>query len=370
MRKILLTLLGALALASLIALPFLCTHSSMLPDAATKYYEQKAVDQAQNATGAEAELMALLLGMAPAPAPAAEEEFSLSFSYYGLWLALGAVLSLALLFGRRSRMESALRPAVAAAALLSLPMGLLGGRLIYCLCNLPFYVSDISAPEAMLYIWEGGLSLAGALLLIALVIFLCAKLWKVSAGKMLDHFTPSLLLFAALAFFASALEKIGFGPEFESALPLLSISVQDSLRLNTAFFTGLFLLALCVLSLFMQKKPAPGPLFARFALFFGAGMILLESLRRDGHMLWGFVHAEMAFDLLIALASLLFLCKSKKKKALAFLATLLFAGAVIGLEFALDRSSIGDIWLYLVYFVSVSAYIWLGCSCAKQAKGI
>ena len=344
----------------------------MLPEAATKYYEEKAMAQAQNATGAEAELMALLLGMAPAPAPEAEEEFSLAFSYYGLWLMLGAFFSLALLFVKRFRPEASLRRASVFAGLLSLPFGLLGGRLLYCLCNLPFYLSDIGAPEAMLYIWEGGLSLTGTLLFIVLAVCLCARIGKISARKMLDLFTPSLLLFSALAFFSSSLREIGFGPELEASLPLLCISFQDSLRLNTAFITGLFLLALCAMALGMKKKStaAPGRLFARFSFFFGSAMILLESLRRDGHMLWGFVHAEMAFDLLIALSALLFLCKGKKKKALAFLATLLFAGAVIGLEFALDRSAIGDIWLYLVYFVSVSAYIGLGCSCAKQAKGI
>lgn len=58
-------LLAALmAFAAAYAVLFLCTHGSMLPEKRTEYYEQKAKAEADSATGAEAELMALPAGLA------------------------------------------------------------------------------------------------------------------------------------------------------------------------------------------------------------------------------------------------------------------------------------------------------------------
>ena len=74
--------------------------------------------------------------------------------------------------------------------------------------------------------------------------------------------------------------------------------------------------------------------------------------------------------LLIALAALLFLCKGIRRIPLALIATLVLAGLVVLVEFALDRSSLGDIWLYMVYFALIFAYLCLGCSCAKRSAGI
>ena len=83
-------------------------------------------------------------------------------------------------------------------------------------------------------------------------------------------------------------------------------------------------------------------------------------------MVWGFVHAEMIFDLVFALAALLYLAKTKKRILLALLVTAMLAGAVVGLEFALDRSNIGDGLLYAAYAVVLGGYITFGCVCAKK----
>lgn len=53
-----------MAFAAAYAVLFLCTHGSMLPEMRTEYYEQKAKAEADSATGAEAELMALPAGLA------------------------------------------------------------------------------------------------------------------------------------------------------------------------------------------------------------------------------------------------------------------------------------------------------------------
>lgn len=374
MKKILFLLLCLVSLACLIAMPFLFTHSEMLPEKVTEYYELKAQDQAQTATGADAQLMALLLG-GGVPAPVVEEapvetEEGLSFSVYGLYLLIGAVLGVGLL-AAQAKFHPALRPALLWTAGLSLPLGMLGARLVYCLSAIVFFLKDIGNPAAMLKIWEGGLALTGALFSVALAGVIGAKIGKAPIGKMLDLLAGPMLIFSFFTVFALKEIGMGFGPEMDAAIPLLTLQADDISRLNTPLLFMLFVVSLLILHARLLKKGRPqGHAFALTAFLYGSGMILMESLRRDGHMLLGFVHVEMMLDMAIALPALLYLARKAKRIIPALGASVLLSGAVIGLEFALDRASIGDLWLYLVYIAAICAYLWLGCSCAKKAAAV
>ena len=145
------------------------------------------------------------------------------------------------------------------------------------------------------------------------------------------------------------------------------------LQILKVFSCSMLILLLIMLAVhwFLRgKTPAAGIRFALYAFLYGSVMILMESLREDGHMVWGFVHAEMVFDLAFALPALLCLAKTKKRILLSLLATAVLAGAVVGLEFALDRSSIGDGLLYAAYIAVLGGYIFLGCTCAKKRLAV
>ena len=131
--------------------------------------------------------------------------------------------------------------------------------------------------------------------------------------------------------------------------------------MDTARVTGF---ALLILALVPRKG------FPRSAFLFGSLMILLESLRRDGHMMWGFVHAEQVLALAVALPALLFFTVKIKKAWLSLGATALMAGAVTALEFALDRSPISDWLLYGVFALVMAGYIALGLYWARKADKI
>lgn len=122
--------------------------------------------------------------------------------------------------------------------------------------------------------------------------------------------------------------------------------------------------------LFARGKLNLGLQFALYTFLYGTVMILLESLRKDGHMVWGFVHAEMVFDLVFALLGLVYLARTKKRILLSLLFTAIMAGAVVALEFALDRSSIGDGLLYAAYVAVLGAYLAWGCTCAKRRNAV
>lgn len=374
MKKYGLCLLAALmAVMATFAVLFLCTHSSMLPEKRTEYYEQKAKAEADSATGAEAELMALLLGAAPA-APAEEEKNVASFSFqtsdFSRVLAVFTlVFSLIYVFFYGRKPEE--NKGALWAYILAVPLGLIGARLLYCLTDVVFYLKDIEAPAAMLKMWEGGLSLTGALSCIALAGVMGAKIANEKPLHVLNQMAPFLLLFAISVPAANTYIGAGWGPEV--SLPLFFVNVNHQKRLDTAGLTVLILIALWFVLeyLFRKKKLPQNRRFFYTALLFGCVMVPLESLRRDGHMVWGFVHAEMLYAMMIALPAGLVLAKKNRRIPL-LIATALLAGAVIGLEFMLDRSAINDWLLYGVYLLCMAGYIfvglkWANTSC-EQAK--
>lgn len=364
MNKVLMILLALLTVVCLAASPILLTHSNMLPEKATAYYELKAYNESMSAEGPEAELMRMLLGTAPAPAV---EPFSPAFSWYGMILAIGSAAALVFLF-LCARIRRDLQPALTWTGLLAVPFGLIGARLVYCLCSLPFYVKDIAAPEAMLKVWEGGLSLSGALIFVGLAGLLGAKLGKASAGEVLHAMTPSLCFLIGAAAIASRTVTMGYGPEMAEGI--LTISINGTPRLDTAWLVIVLVYAVLLAGSLLMKKTSltAASRFALYVFLYGTVMILLESLRKDGHMVWGFVHAEMVFDLCFALPALLYLARTRARILLSLLFTALLAGAVVALEFALDRAAIGDGLLYAVYVAVLAAYLFWGYVCAKRAK--
>ena len=365
MRKGTSLILAFVLLLSLGALPFLCGHCSIFPERVTEYYEQKAIQDALNGQGAEAELMRLLLG--GTASPQAAEPSGPAFFWYGLALAFSAALGILclLLFAPK---EIGLQPALLWASALGVPLGLIGARLIYCAASGGFYLLDIQNPGAMLRVWEGGLSLTGALGFAVLAGVLAARVCSRPIAQVLDALTPGLLVFAAGARLSEMLIGAGFGPEISVSLPVLTQTVRGVSRLNTALLMALTALAVAPLS--CAKSARPGRRFLLAAFLYGGTLLLLESLRRDGHLLWGFVHAEQLFALAIALPSLLALVRPLRRFPIALGATAVLALAIIALEFALDRSAIGDLWLYLIYTGLVGLYLAWGYACAKRAVAL
>ncbi len=364
MKKSLLILAALLSVALIAAMPFLCTHSDILPEVSTAYYDHKAKEDALTATGPEAELMRMLTGLTtdtklePVRTP-------LKFSWFGMMLGVGIVTMTALLFWLYRKLPK-LHAALLWAAALAVPFGLIGARLVYCLVNINYYLNAISAPEAMLKIWEGGLSLSGALAGVVLAGVIGAKLTRTPVGVTLYAYLPALYALTVIAAVACTVAKTGYGPELPESF--FTVTISGVPRLDTTWLRIVIPSAVMLIIAPHVKKStlSAGHRFAVYAFLYGSVMILLESLRRDGHMVWGFVHAEMVFDLLFMLPALLYLARTKKRILLSLLATAVLAGAVVALEFALDRSNLGDGLLYAVYAALLGGYVFMGCRFALR----
>ncbi len=75
--------------------------------------------------------------------------------------------------------------------LLGVPLGLISTRLAYVLLNLPYYLSN---PIKILYIWEGGLTLHGGIIVAVLILYFYTRAKKISPWRVGDAFAPALFI--------------------------------------------------------------------------------------------------------------------------------------------------------------------------------
>ena len=108
-------------------------------------------------------------------------------------------------------------------------------------------------------------------------------------------------------------------------------------------------------------------------LLFGAVSIITESLRYDFFLSISFVGLQqVAAALMLALGVILAIRRSNRPKsglAIAAIASLpLMVGIIIGLEFALDRTTWNKILIYLLMMITVGIPAGLGMKLLSAEK--
>ena len=281
---------------------------------------------------------------------------------YGLMLAVGALLAMLMVY----------RAAPGRAALRLIAFGsvtaLIGARLLFCLVNLNIYMPEMGGFPAMLRLWDGGLSFFGALWGLLLAV------WRFRRSKDIQRICGALALAlpVMLFFFRLAEEwsNAGTGMSVEWG-GLLTVAGRFGAKLNVRRIEMLCALAaLGVAALDRIGRQAQGAdRLAITCFMIGAMQILLESLRADRHMIWGFVKAEQIAGLLTAVGAAVYLLrKHRKAQAMAVFAGALVALAVFGLEKALDRLSVSAWLLYAVFALLILGYGWVSAKMVRQAR--
>ena len=218
---------------------------------------------------------------------------------YGVWIALAALLLFVLLKGCVS--GAGLPKGTAEVyAVLAVPVALICARLVFCLADAGYFLSTLSQADKMLYFFDGGYSMTGALAGLAVAGVLTAKIIGAPRGKILDAAAVALGLPLCVARLAEAETALGRGREVISEFLLQSafFPVLDNgsyrhavYRYEAVAAAILFLVMLAV----SRKKWRAGDKALLFGILYGAAQVLLESMRDDFHMLWGFVRAQQVF---------------------------------------------------------------------------
>lgn len=292
-----------------------------------------------------------------------------SLTAYGLILAAGVLAGFCLLYA----LLPADRRAHFTGLSLSAALGaVIGARVLYCLVNIQQVAADLGFSFAPAF-WRGGFSMAGAFLGGGLA----AKLFLKEKGLRLRDVSGPLLAAAFLTLaFARAGEAVtpqGLGEyvDAEAALCFFPFAAPDPYGdryIPVFFWEALAALGgafFCARAVRRGKEPAvPG------VAWLCASQILLESMRKDDCLRFGFTKFNMIFGAVILLVMMLYLLRERKASgneyALRVPAFLVCAGAMVALEFALDRTLIPDALLYAVMALVLAAMALLAARFRKE----
>jgi phosphatidylglycerol:prolipoprotein diacylglycerol transferase len=249
-------------------------------------------------------------------------------------MALGILLAvfLALHEAKRKKMHE---DTVLDLCLIIIPFGVVGARLYYVLLELNRYIAD---PIKILYIWEGGLAIYGAVIggLIGAVIYSLRK--KIRFLKLADLVAPGLILAQGIGRWGNFFNQEAFGPAvtdpamqwFPYAVRIDGLHFFDGVICNepvhmaTFFYESMwcFLVFLFLWFIVRKRVKHDGDLFFWYVLLYAFERMFLEGLRGDS--LWlikpsdGFtgIRASQLLSVLLFIAVLIFFIvrKAREKK--------------------------------------------------------
>ena len=280
-------------------------------------------------------------------------------SSFGLCVVIAAVCGL-LLFRLTSRRTGLKKGTTGTLAMLLPPLGLIFAHVFYILASWGTYAEKMSCT---LHLWEGGYTMWGAILGFALAALLVSWIGHESPAFLLDACAAPVALFIAICrFFAYPFSGEGRGRPIAAENSLFSRFPFAVLE-DGSWFVAVFLLesiiALIVLHFMLVSRRKDGEKARLFLILYSASQIFCESLYGDsGKMVWHqFVRVPMLFSA-VALV-LLFISGivrrtrqsspdrlSGQRIAELSLVLLHSIALIIGMEFAISKLPVFDIWVY------------------------
>ncbi len=262
-------------------------------------------------------------------------------------------------------------------ALLAVPCCLLMARAGYCAVRVDFLAVDYSPSFPLRLDW-GGYSLVGA----CLGLLLAMGLFKLALGVPItdtaDLAVPAALLALAGIRLAEVFTTEGIGSYVDNvALQWFPLAVQDTYGdwvMPIFFWEAVTALILCGGLLVYRRRARRGDAALTGMLLFGLMQILLESLRNDDFLRFGFVRVNQLLGLgLVLFAIAVWLSRARPTRTLTAgvcLAVVASTGLMVWVEFALDKSSLSNILLYAVLCAALFVLAALGLAMRNRgAKG-
>jgi len=206
-------------------------------------------------------------------------------------------------------------------ALAAVPCGIVGARLYYVLMSWERFAAD---PVRILYIWEGGIAIYGAVVGGALGIWMYAQRRKLSFATLADLVAPGLLLAQAIGRWGNYFNMEAYGPQIlDSRLqffPLAVLIPHDGVYMwhaATFFYESLWNFAGFIMLWSIRKRQIQkGQVFAWYLLIYGSGRFIIEQLRQDSLYL-GSMRVSQYVSLLVCAAAVFVLLRwtfGKEKK--------------------------------------------------------
>lgn len=239
----------------------------------------------------------------------------LTVRYYGLFMALAAALGF-YLAQKRAKRYGITRQQAESLMLWLIMGGFLGARLYHIFSSFAYYSRH---PVDALKVWNGGLSIYGAVLggLITLWLYKKFTAYSLQLTAFLNWLTPSLLLGQIVGRFGNFFNYELYG--YPTSLPW-KMFVPEGFRnpgfLNSSFFHPLFLYEqlgnlLILFYILRREKQGKSNLFIWYVLLYNILRFALEFIRIDS-VFWGSLRVNAFVSLILAAIALALIAKKNE----------------------------------------------------------
>jgi phosphatidylglycerol:prolipoprotein diacylglycerol transferase len=217
--------------------------------------------------------------------------FGKDIYWYGIIIATGLIIAIVLGI-LEAKKRGYISDLVIDFMFLAVPLAVIGARLYYVTFEWPTFAND---PISILYIWQGGLAIYGAVIggVIAAIIFCRWK--KLPFGDLMDIAAPGLVLAQAIGRWGNFANQEAFGAKITNEAwqwfpAAVFIDRLQEYHMATFFYES-FLNVLVFITLMLYRKKAKfrGNVFAAYVMLYGFVRFIVESLRTDSLYLirWG-----------------------------------------------------------------------------------
>jgi len=245
---------------------------------------------------------------------------SWSIYWYGIFFALSFIFGFLVIFKESQRTNKNIDQIITI-LFWTIIFGFLGARLVFAILNWSFYATN---PIQILNIWQGGLSIYGAIFTGSAFILIYSAVKKISSKSILDTFTLALIIGQAVGRWGNLFSQEYFGKPSEWLKVYIAPINRPWEYRNYSFFQPLFfyesifclILFVALVILKKTKKIQTGFAFLYYLLFYSAFRFGIEFLALDPKIFWKLDLAQIASAVvfLISLIAIIYRCHAKSKK--------------------------------------------------------
>jgi len=211
--------------------------------------------------------------------------------FYALFIILGIILAI-LVSALRLKAKGGSTSTAIDVAIWAVPFGIIGGRLFHVATHLNDYIGAGKDPMTVLYVWEGGLAIYGALIFGALGAWLGARTSGIKFLAYGDALVPGLLLAQGIGRWGNYFNQELFGTptnlpwglEIDSVNPAWPVGLPAGTLMQPTFlYESLWDLVGIAILLLAEKKLRLqwGKLTALYIAYYSLGRALIEPMRLD-----------------------------------------------------------------------------------------
>ena len=206
--------------------------------------------------------------------------FGLEVKWYGVILTFGILCALTLFYYLARKVEDLPENHLYNLALFTVPLGIIGARVIYVANRWDYYAGDIGK---MINIREGGLAIYGGIIFGALTVFVYSRVTKLSFLKVADSVAPAVMVGQLIGRWGNFVNGEAYGSSAHVDTLFCRMVVDGKVAHPTFLYESLWNLVglLILLFVFYRRKKFDGQIVCLYVGWYGFGRTFIELLRTD-----------------------------------------------------------------------------------------